>query len=111
LVLALAIVGGLVILFPILVAFGAPITTHIPETVLTALHVALLAGFPLVWKCGVDSAKWREVVAMQAGVDEAIGGAMGACVGAWLGAVPIPLGEYFYLFFLCTVFKPEYMGI
>lgn len=34
---------------------------------------------------------WLEIGSARAPFDEAFGGLVGACVGAWLGAVPIPL--------------------
>ncbi|KAI1492511.1 glycosylphosphatidylinositol anchor biosynthesis protein [Biscogniauxia mediterranea] len=74
-----------------LVLFGAPFLTHLPHTFLCALHLALLAMFPLFYTRGVASGEWLEVLAARAPFDEAFGGAVGACVGAWAGAVPIPL--------------------
>jgi phosphatidylinositol glycan class F len=91
--LAFSLTVGALILYLLLVLFGAPVTTHFSETALTGAHMALLACFPLVFQLGVDGVKWREVVACQATVDEAFLGAVGACVGAWAGAVPIPLGR------------------
>jgi phosphatidylinositol glycan class F len=73
------------------VLFGAPITTHLPETLLSSAHVAFLAVFPLFYVHGADSAKWREVVSLYSPIDEVFGGSLGCLLGAWLGAVPIPL--------------------
>jgi len=39
----------------------------------------------------VDKDKWRLVTGFDVPVDEVFGGALGALVGAWAGAVPIPL--------------------
>ncbi|KAI0597339.1 glycosylphosphatidylinositol anchor biosynthesis protein [Biscogniauxia sp. FL1348] len=74
-----------------LVLFGAPFLTHLAHTFLCALHLALLALFPLFYTRGVASGEWLEILGARAPFDEAFGGAVGACVGAWAGAVPIPL--------------------
>lgn len=73
------------------ILFGAPFTTHISQTVLFSAHVALLAAFPLIYAHGVDSERWRGIVSLAVPVDEVFGGSLGAVLGAWLGAVPIPL--------------------
>jgi phosphatidylinositol glycan class F len=73
------------------VLFGAPVTSHIPHTLLSSAHLALLAVFPLVYVHGSNSAKWREVISAYSPIDEVFGGAVGCVLGAWLGAVPIPL--------------------
>lgn len=39
----------------------------------------------------MSSKDWHEILSASAPFDEAFGGLVGACVGAWLGAVPIPL--------------------
>jgi len=74
-----------------MVLFGAPFLTHVPHTLLCAAHLAVLAVFPLCYTQGVDGAAWRARASFRAPLDEVYGGAVGACVGAWLGAVPIPL--------------------
>ena len=74
-----------------LVLFGAPITTHGWHTVLCAAHISLLGVLPLVYVHGVDGQTWREIVALLLPVDEVFGGMIGTVLGAWLGAVPIPL--------------------
>ena len=79
------------ILTAIQILFGAPVTTHIPQTILSSSHLALLAIFPLVYVHGSDSKKWREVVSAYSPIDEVFGAAVGCFLGAWLGAVPIPL--------------------
>ncbi|KAG9248611.1 GPI biosynthesis protein Pig-F [Calycina marina] len=73
------------------ILFGAPLTTHLPHTLLSSAHIALLAIFPLVYVHGSDGKKWREVLSLYSPVDEVFGAAVGAMLGAWLGAVPIPL--------------------
>jgi len=73
------------------VLFGAPISTHIPQTLLSSSHLALLAVFPLVYVHGSDGARWREIVSAYSPIDEVFGAALGCFLGAWLGAVPIPL--------------------
>ncbi|KZF23567.1 hypothetical protein L228DRAFT_246361 [Xylona heveae TC161] len=88
-ILSLAL--GTPLLTIILVFFGAPVTTHSAHTLLCAAHMALLAGIPLVHAHGVDTGAWRDVAAALMTLDEPFGGAVGVAVGAWLGAVPIPL--------------------
>lgn len=39
----------------------------------------------------MDSVRWLEIAALYAPVDEVFGAALGCVLGAWLGAVPIPL--------------------
>ncbi|APA16176.1 hypothetical protein sscle_16g109460 [Sclerotinia sclerotiorum 1980 UF-70] len=73
------------------ILFGAPFTTHIEHTLLSSAHIALLALFPLFYIHGVDSVRWIEIASLCAPVDEVFGAALGCALGAWLGAVPIPL--------------------
>ncbi|KAI1473498.1 PIG-F-domain-containing protein [Daldinia eschscholtzii] len=75
----------------ILVLFGAPFLTHVEHTFLCSAHLSLLGLFPLFYTRGVSSSDWHEILSASAPFDEAFGGLVGACAGAWLGAVPIPL--------------------
>ncbi|RDW74428.1 PIG-F family protein [Aspergillus mulundensis] len=75
----------------LLILFGAPFTTHHALTFLCAAHMALLSSFPLIYTHGVDGTVWREVWGAARPLDAVWGGALGTCIGAWLGAVPIPL--------------------
>jgi len=79
------------VLAAVQVLFGAPITTHIPHTLLGSAHVTLLAIFPLIYVHGSDGQKWREIASVYSPIDEVFGGSVGCFLGAWLGAVPIPL--------------------
>jgi phosphatidylinositol glycan class F len=79
------------LLFAIQILFGAPLTTHLPHTILSSLHIALLTIFPLVYVHGTDAGKWREIASFYSPIDEVFGGAVGCLLGAWMGAVPIPL--------------------
>ncbi|XXH03617.1 Translin-1 [Hypoxylon texense] len=78
-------------LYAVLVLFGAPFLTHVPHTLLCSMHLALLGLFPLFYTRGVSNKDWLEILSARAPLDEAFGGLMGTCIGAWLGAVPIPL--------------------
>ncbi|KAI0399803.1 GPI biosynthesis protein family Pig-F-domain-containing protein [Xylaria palmicola] len=88
LVLSVVSAGALHVL---LVLFGAPFLTHLPHTFLCALHLSLLGLYPLFYTRGVSGRDWVEILGARAPFDEAFGGLIGAGVGAWLGAVPIPL--------------------
>jgi phosphatidylinositol glycan class F len=61
------------------------------ETFLFAAHLAVLAGQPLVYARGVDAEAFRRAGALALPLDDVMGGAVGALLGAWFGAVPIPL--------------------
>lgn len=74
-----------------LILFGAPVTSHQLQTVLCGVHVSILTALPLFYVHGVDGPKWMQVAALDAPVDEVFGSALGALVGAWIGAIPIPL--------------------
>ncbi|KAK1145661.1 Glycosylphosphatidylinositol (GPI) anchor assembly protein [Aspergillus melleus] len=75
----------------LLVLFGAPITTHHWQTLLCAAHMALLTSTGLIYVHGVDGSVWKEVWGAARPLDVVWGGALGTGLGAWLGAVPIPL--------------------
>ncbi|KAL4903864.1 hypothetical protein BDW74DRAFT_155527 [Aspergillus multicolor] len=75
----------------LLILFGAPFTTHHALTFLCAAHMALLTSFPLIYTHGVDGNVWSEIWGAARPLDAVWGGALGTCIGAWLGAVPIPL--------------------
>ncbi|KUJ18412.1 uncharacterized protein LY89DRAFT_583508 [Mollisia scopiformis] len=78
-------------LFALQILFGAPVTSHLPHTALSSAHISLLALFPLFYVHGTSASKWREIVSIYSPIDEVFGGSLGALLGAWLGAVPIPL--------------------
>ncbi|KAJ6119183.1 Glycosylphosphatidylinositol anchor biosynthesis protein 11 [Penicillium sp. IBT 18751x] len=79
------------ILAVLLVLFGAPLTTHNAETVLCAAHMALLSATALVYAHGLDGQIWKEVWGIARPVDAVWGSALGTGLGAWFGAIPIPL--------------------
>lgn len=89
--LLLALILGAPFLTILLILFGAPLTTHFPHTFLCAAHMSLLAISPLVYIHGVDAAKWREAASFYLPFDDVFGGTVGTLLGAWFGAVPIPL--------------------
>ena len=74
-----------------MVLFGAPLTTHHAQTILCAAHLSILAVFPLFYTYGVSGDVWQEIVGAMLAFDEVWGATVGCLVGAWLGAVPIPL--------------------
>ncbi|PYI31445.1 hypothetical protein BP00DRAFT_446454 [Aspergillus indologenus CBS 114.80] len=95
----------------LLVLFGAPFTTHHAQTALCAAHMALLTAVPLVYVHGVDGAVWKEVWGAGRPADAVWGAALGTCVGAWLGAVPIPLDwDRPWQAFPITILAGAYLG-
>jgi phosphatidylinositol glycan class F len=89
--LLLTVSLGTPLFLTLLVLFGAPMTTHIPHTILLAGHISLLTALPIIYTRGIDRGTWRAVVALLLPIDEVFGAAVGTCIGAWVGAVPIPL--------------------
>lgn len=75
----------------VLVLFGAPLLSGVNETLLCAAHLAVLALYPVLYVRGVDSSAWLAISSFSAPLDEVTGSLVGAVVGGWLGAVPIPL--------------------
>jgi phosphatidylinositol glycan class F len=75
----------------LLVLFGAPLTTHNAETILCAAHMALLSATGLVYVHGVEASVWKEVWGIARPADAVWGSALGTGLGAWFGAIPIPL--------------------
>ena len=75
----------------LLVLFGAPFLTHVPHTFLCCAHIAVLAIYPVFYVRGSDPVPLQAVVGVSAPFDQTFGGFIGTVVGAWLGAVPIPL--------------------
>ena len=61
--------------------------------------MAILSSLALVYVHGVDGNVWKEVWGAKRPGDIVWGGALGTCVGAWLGAVPVPLDWYVFLSF------------
>lgn len=70
---------------------GAPLTTHLPHTMLCATHISILAVFPLIYIHGADPVRWLEVAGLNSNIEEVFAGSVGTLVGGWLGAIPIPL--------------------
>jgi GPI ethanolamine phosphate transferase 2/3 subunit F len=79
------------LLYVIIILFGAPLTTHHPHTLLLASHLSLLTTPPLFYVHGLDAPTWLEICSLQHPVDEVYGLGLGACLGSWVGAIPIPL--------------------
>ncbi|KAL9132150.1 MAG: hypothetical protein Q9217_000084 [Psora testacea] len=89
--LVLALLLAAPLLTAILILFGAPLITHGWHNFLCATHVSLLGVLPLFYVYGVDARMWREISGACLPFDEVWGATVGTLVGAWLGAVPIPL--------------------
>ncbi|KAL1902661.1 Glycosylphosphatidylinositol (GPI) anchor assembly protein [Sporothrix stenoceras] len=79
----------------VLVLFGAPFLAQTSRTFLCAAHLAVLGLYPVIYTRGTDGmGAWRALASgsqTAKQLDAAVGGLWGACAGAWLGAVPIPL--------------------
>ena len=73
------------------ILFGAPVTSHQQLTILCCAHISLLTALPLIYVHGLEKEKWRAIIALLLPIDEVYGAALGTLIGAWLGAVPIPL--------------------
>lgn len=56
--------------------------------------MAVLSATALIYVHGVDGSVWKEVWGIARPADGVWGGALGTGVGAWFGAVPIPLDWY-----------------
>lgn len=51
----------------------------------------MLAVMPLIYLVGLDGGEWREFLTLLRPLDEVFGATLGTFVGAWMGAIPIPL--------------------
>jgi GPI ethanolamine phosphate transferase 2/3 subunit F len=90
------LIPATILLYTIIVLFGAPLTTHTAENFLTATHLTLLSIYPLSSPIIPTVENMRRLVTLEYDADVDIlkwtyWGAIGALLGAWLGAVPIPL--------------------
>ncbi|KAB8237475.1 PIG-F family protein [Aspergillus alliaceus] len=95
----------------LLVLFGAPATTHHAQTLLCAAHMAVLSSTALIYVHGVDGNTWKEIWGANRPADVVWGGALGTGVGAWFGAVPIPLDwDRPWQAFPITVLVGAYIG-
>ncbi|KAJ6037406.1 hypothetical protein N7540_001685 [Penicillium herquei] len=95
----------------LLVLFGAPLTTHNYETVLCAAHMALLSSSGLIYVHGIDASVWKEVWGFARPIDAVWGSAFGTVLGAWFGAIPIPLDwDRPWQAFPITILAGAYMG-
>ena len=56
--------------------------------------MALLMFQPLFYVYGVDAVMWREICSAFLPWDGVWGGTVGTMIGAWCGAIPIPLDWY-----------------
>lgn len=75
----------------LLFLFGAPLSVGVVETLLCAVHISLLSVQPLIFVYKLDSRIWKDVVSIKLPLDGLNGAATGTWLGAWLGAIPIPL--------------------
>ncbi|POS86055.1 hypothetical protein EPUL_001291 [Erysiphe pulchra] len=73
------------------ILLGAPFTSHLLQTILSSTHLSLLSLFPLIYVHGTDSEKWKQILSVYCPLDEVFGATIGAFIGGWLGAIPIPL--------------------
>lgn len=80
-----------VLVFGLLVLFGAPASTLVYETFLCAVHISILSVQPLVFVYNLDSDTWKDIISAKLPLNGVYGAAVGTWVGAWMGAIPIPL--------------------
>jgi GPI ethanolamine phosphate transferase 2/3 subunit F len=90
------LIPATLVFYTIIILFGAPLTTHTPQTLLTAIHIALFSTYPLSSSISLSSENVRQLVTLEyiPDVDTlkwTYWGGIGTILGAWLGAVPIPL--------------------
>lgn len=91
-ILALLLAGVLTPFVHVLfILFGAPFLDHVENTFLCAAHFSVLGLFPIFYARGVNGQALLALAGAYAPLDETFGGFLGAVLGAWLGAVPIPL--------------------
>lgn len=80
-----------VLVFGLLILFGAPASTLLKGTFLCSVHISLLSVLPLVYVYNLDSAIWKDIISVKLPLNGVYGASVGTWVGAWLGAIPIPL--------------------
>lgn len=80
-----------VLVFGLLILFGAPAASYVPHTFLCAVHISLLSVLPLVYVYNLDANIWKDIIAVRLPLNGVYGASVGTWVGAWLGAIPIPL--------------------
>jgi hypothetical protein len=93
-------------IFIFIILFGAPVLGLIWETLVLSCHLALLSCLALVPILNLQLPRWEYLVSLQyskliasvgksnilrALLVECWGGFIGTFIGAWLGAIPIPL--------------------
>lgn len=79
-----------VIIFGLLVLFGAPAISLVHNTFVCAMHMSILAVLPLFFTHHLDSKVWADIIAMRRPLDHVYAASVCTLIGAWLGAVPIP---------------------
>ncbi|KAG5366630.1 Glycosylphosphatidylinositol anchor biosynthesis protein 11 [Yarrowia sp. B02] len=79
-----------VIIFSLLVLFGAPALSLVHSTFICAMHMSVLAVLPLFFTYHLDSKVWADIIAMRRPLDHVYAASVCTLIGAWLGAIPIP---------------------
>lgn len=79
-----------VIIFGLLVLFGAPAVSLVQNTFVCAMHMSILAVLPLFFTYHLDSRVWADIIAMRRPLDHVYAASVCTLIGAWLGAIPIP---------------------
>ncbi|KTW30476.1 uncharacterized protein T551_01759 [Pneumocystis jirovecii RU7] len=79
-----------------IIFYGAPVLDYIWETALCALHLTTLGILPLICVFGMDTEKYAELLSFELDLQvlqnlKLTVGFYSTFIGAWLGAIPIPL--------------------
>ncbi|KAG5519595.1 hypothetical protein PMAC_001750 [Pneumocystis sp. 'macacae'] len=87
---------GCLLVHTFIIFYGAPVLDYIWETALCALHLTTLGILPLICIFGMDTEKYAQLLSFELDLQtfqnlKLTIGFYSTFIGAWLGAIPIPL--------------------